>query len=104
MRKRKISKWREAVNAYERMLIDYPEHTGAQHNLDYARYHLKQLLQQPESEENDEEKQEKEDEDKPQIITLFQSANTEIPGAQAVSTENTVQLVRPRGNKNGAPK
>jgi len=97
--KAQIAKWREAVAAYERVLAGAPSHEGARHNLDYARYKLKQLLQQPEEEKQDEQKP---DEQPPQqIMTIFQSANTDIPGAQAIPSENTVELVQPGKGKKG---
>ena len=87
----KIAKWRVAIGAYERVLENYPDHAGAKQNLDYARYQLKVLLQEGKMKPSEDPS----DEPPHQVATLFQSATTDLPGAQAVPKDNTVQLIQP---------
>lgn len=99
--KPKTQALRQAIAAYEAVLASYPEHAGARKNLDHVRYSLRLLQQNMQEQKNEDNKNEQSDDkqppEPPQQIALFTEAQTEIPGAKAVVSEDsdTVQLVQP---------
>ena len=95
-----VAAWRLAVEAFENGLEQYPEHEGMAANLAYARYQLKQLLQNPPPEQEQQDQQQ--DQPPPAVMSLFNKVGTGIPGAKARSEENTAVLELP-DKKGGQP-
>jgi hypothetical protein len=83
-----------ALQAFEEGAERFPDSMRIFQNLEHLRLKYKELLQQ-EPEEQEEEQQEQPQEDQPPILSRFGQASTEIPGARAEMSENTVQLITP---------
>lgn len=82
----------QAVAALESVLKQYPGHERAQKNLDYARYKLNVLRQNPPQEEKPPE-DDPEDQD-PKVASEVDSATTEIPDATAEVVGGSTVVLR----------
>ena len=92
--KEAVAAFHGAVSAYEGVLREYPEHRGAGQNLDHVRFLLKELLQNP---------PEPEDEDKPEQVSSFGVAHTDIedmtPTTNGDGTVLDLEPLNPKGNE-----
>lgn len=59
-----VKAFKDAVAAYEQFLKDYPDHAGAKKNLDYVRYRLKSMMQNPPPPQQDQQGDKKEEQQK----------------------------------------
>lgn len=93
----RVENLKATVAALEAVLKSYPEQTRAKTNLDYARYRLALLLQEPPKPPEKEEEKAPEDEGGP--VTGVAGATTQLPGATVeVEAGSMVVLhTRPRG-------
>lgn len=90
-----------AVTTFEDAAEAYPDSSRIFQNLEYMRLKYKELLQQqPEEEEQQEQPQP--DEDTPPVLSRFGQATTDLPGARAEVSENTVQLITPTDGEEGS--
>jgi tetratricopeptide (TPR) repeat protein len=93
-----VAALQRAVAAFEEAAKRYPDSSKIYRNLEHLRLKLKELLkQQPDEEQQEEEKPEKEEQ--PPILSRFGQASTDIPGARAEMTDNTVQLITPEAKE-----
>lgn len=95
-----VSAIREAVDALESVVSRYPEHPQARHNLEYMRLRLKEILNNPPEEE--EQESESPPEDSPEPFSIFNFAETDLPGANAEVLEDGNTVVLHPSNGRGA--
>jgi tetratricopeptide (TPR) repeat protein len=88
-----VAALRSAVEAFELGIKQYPDHEGMRQNLDYTRYTLKQLLQNPPAGQD---QQQPSDQPSPAVISRFNTANTQLPNAKVQYEDNTAILVIPQ--------
>lgn len=86
-----------ALHAFEEGAERFPDSKRIFQNLEHLRLKYKELLQQEPEEEEEEQQQEQPEEDQPPILSRFGQATTDIPGARAEMSENTVHLIAPGG-------
>jgi len=95
----KVSALEEAIEAYEQLQRDFPEHAGIAQNLDHSRLALMELLQNPPPDEEPPPETSEQDSPPPPpaVIQVFTHADTEIPRARAriVEGQPTVELIAP---------
>lgn len=87
---------RGAIAALEAVVAQYPDHAAAQHNLEHMRLVLRDILSDPPEEE--EQESESQPEDAPQPFSIFNFAETDLPGAAAeVLEQGDTVMLHPSG-------
>ena len=86
----RVENLRGAVAALEAYIAHYPEAPRARKNLDYARYTLNVLLQNP----PDNREPEDGEDDEASATSAVNAATTQIPGAEAEVVDGSVVVLR----------
>ncbi len=84
--KESVARVRRAVDALNDVTAQYPEHDAARHNLEHMRLVLKELLANPPEQES--QNDESPPDEQPQMMSIFNFATTELPGADAELAES----------------
>ena len=87
----RVANLRAATDAFEECLERHPSLDEAGKNLDYARYRLNLLLQNPPADRESEDEQEG---DEPGVVSEVTTATTEIPNAKAEVVDGSTVILR----------
>lgn len=96
----RLQNLRQAIALLEALVADAPGFEEAQHNLDYARYHLSLLLQNP---PRPPEEEDEGGEDPPPANSAVDAATTQIPKATAEVIDGSTIILRLPGREEETP-
>ena len=98
-----VARIRRAVDALNTVVTQYPEHEAARHNLEHMRLVLKDLLANPPEQEGQEDKSPPDEQ--PQLMSIFNFADTELPGADAeLAGSGDTVILHPSGRAGAVEK
>lgn len=96
----RLENLRQALSLLAALVTDAPGFEAAQHNLDYARYQLSLLLQNPPRPPEDDEEA---NEDPPPVNSAVDAATTQIPQATAEVIDGSTIILRLPGREEETP-